>query len=277
MSTAPSLVIAAWRMIIAATLMVPFAIARRGRIATNPRVPNGGSQGRTVLLLVGSGVFLAAHFATWVSSLAYTSVVHSTVLVTMHPILVILGSVLFLKKRVPPIRIALTIVALVGAVVLASGGSVRGIAPTLKGDLLAFLGAVAIAGYLVIGSWARSGLSATLYNAVVHTVAAGVLVALALGTGRSLTGYSLREWIIFAALALFCTILGHALLNWALRYVSAIDVSAAILLEPVFASVIAALLFDEIPGYRTIIGAAIVLSSIAAMRATRRTPPSLQS
>lgn len=268
LSVAPPLVIAAWRMIIAAALIVPVTFVQSSRRRREEKVETVSK--RTVLLLGMSGVFLAAHFATWVTSLSYTSVVHSTVLVTIHPLLVIIASIFVLRKPVPSLRIVLTVVALGGAIILASGGSVRGISPTLKGDILAFLGAVAVAGYLVIGSWARRAVSAGTYNAVVHTVAAISLVVLTAVVDQPLVPYPPREFVIFAALAVFCTILGHALLNWALRYVPAVDVSTAILLEPVFASIVAGFLFDEIPGVRTIFGAVIVLGAIAGMRYTRR-------
>ncbi len=261
LSNAPSLVIASWRMIIAAAILSAVPLAGSAR----PRVSR-----RTLLLVIAAGVFLALHFATWITSLSMTSVVHSTVLVTIHPIIVLLGSALFFGHALQRKRLVGTVAALAGAVLLAAGGSVRGIQPTLAGDLLAVAGAVAVAGYIVIGSYIRRFLTAGWYNFLVHLIAAIVLIAISVVFQRPLAPYPVNEFAVFAALAVFCTILGHSLLNWALKFVSAPDVSLAILLEPVFASILAAFLFGEIPGGRTLFGAVIVLGALGFVQISRR-------
>ncbi len=295
LSTAPPLVVAAWRMIIAAVLLSFGPVVtgfRRGTSyipsfrpgtslpSTSQTSPESPSEGvspdgiqrgvrRPAILVIASGTFLALHFATWITSLSYTSVVHSTVLVTIHPVIVLVGSALFLGRPIEMKRLGGTIAALIGAVVLAGGGSVSGRVPTLGGDLLAAGGAVAVAGYIVIGSFVRRTMTARWYNFSVHLVAALVLIGLAGVFRRPLYPYALREYMIFAALAVFCTILGHSLLNWTLRYVSAPDVSLSILMEPVFASILAAFLFGEVPGLQTIFGASVVLASLAYIRLSR--------
>lgn len=268
LSVAPSLVIAAWRMIIAAVLLagVPL-VFREGR---DGAVKMSRPSVRDVLLLIASGILLALHFAAWVTSLSLTSVVHSTVLVTAHPAIVLVASAVIFRQKVDRKRLAATVVALAGAVLLAGGGSVSGRQPTPAGDLLAFAGAVAIAGYFIIGGYLRRSLSAGWYNSTVHAVAAAALVGATVVFGQPLGPYPLREYLIFAALAVFCTILGHSMLNWALKYVSASDVSLAVLLEPVFASILAAILFHEIPGGRTVLGAVVVLGSLAYVRVSQR-------
>jgi len=271
LSTAPALVIASWRMIIASVVLVAIGGVSRGlkrpATALSGRHPDGPREGRArrAMLVIGSGVFLAAHFASWISSLELTSVLHSTVLVTVHPVIVLFGTAVIYRRRPGSRRVVLTIAALAGAVLLSTGGSISGRPPTVTGDLLAFLGAVAVAVYLMIGGWARRTVSAMTYNIAVHGVAAGVLVAATVAVGLPLTGYPAREYLLFGALAIFCTILGHSLMNWALAYVDASDVSVAILLEPIFASAIAAYLFDEIPGVRTLVGAAVVLVSLGTL------------
>ena len=253
LSNAPPLAIAAWRMIFATVMLLPFS-RRNGHARIRVK---------TLALLTLSGVFLALHFATWITSLSYTSVVHSTVLVTTHPLIVLLGSAIFLGTRLKVPRLVATGVAIVGAVILAGGDAIGGREPTIVGDVLAFAGAVAVAAYLMIGSYVRRTVSAGRYNAIVHIVAAIVLIAFAATFDQRLAPYAPREFALFAALAFFCTILGHSLMNWALRYVPAPDVSLAIILEPVFASIMALFLFGEIPGITTVAGAVIVLLALA--------------
>jgi drug/metabolite transporter (DMT)-like permease len=262
-------------MIIATAILLPLTV---GRERLKARFSSGASASlevspsgtyRTRLLLVLSGLFLALHFAAWITSLSYTSVLHSTVLVTIHPLIVLFASAMVFRQPVTLVRGIATVVAFAGAVILATGGSLSGRMPTLRGDLLALLGGVAVAGYLMIGGWARHHVSASRYNLTVHGVAAVALIALAILMNRPLWPYPPREFALFAALAFFCTILGHSLMNWALKTVRASDVSLAILLEPVFASSLAAILFQEIPGPRTLVGAVIVLGAMAVIRLHR--------
>ena len=85
MDGAPSLVIAALRMSIATLLIAPVALTRHwDEIKRFTRTE--------ILLGVFSGIFLAAHFATWITSLEYTSVASSVVFVGTGPMWVALLS-----------------------------------------------------------------------------------------------------------------------------------------------------------------------------------------
>ncbi|MFW5695022.1 MAG: DMT family transporter [Alkalispirochaeta sp.] len=265
LSTAPAPAIAAWRMILSFLMMgVIVSVRMRGR-RESPTVPLSP---RVVGMLVVSGVFLALHFATWISSLARTSVMHSTVLVTMHPVIVLFAGVLFLQERIDRRRLLPAVGAVLGAAILAVGGSGSGREPTLSGDLLAVAGAVAVSGYLVIGSWARRYVGAGVYSVIVYGIAAVVLSGFAAFTGQTMFSYGPVNYLIFAALAFFCTILGHGLINWGLKYVPAAEVSMYIVLEPVFATIMAMIWLDELPGWVTAAGGLIVLVSLTAV--TRR-------
>ncbi|MFW5827302.1 MAG: DMT family transporter [Alkalispirochaeta sp.] len=268
LSTAPAPAIAAWRMILSFLMMTAVvAISRRQRssppaVTINPRV---------VALLALSGLFLALHFATWIASLSLTSVTHSTVLVTMHPVIVLFGGFFFLHEKIDRARLLPAVGAVFGAAILAVGGSSSGRQPTLAGDLLAVAGAVAVSGYLVIGSWARRHVGAGVYSVVVYGIAAAVLTGFAGFTGQELLSYSPRDYALFAALAFFCTILGHGLINWGLKYVPAAEVSMYIVLEPVFATVMAMIWLDELPGVVTATGGLLVLLSLMVVTRRNRT------
>jgi len=225
---------------------------------------------RVVGLLALSGVFLALHFATWIASLSLTSVTDSTVLVTMHPVIVLFAGFFFLHEKIDRARVLPALGAVVGATVLAVGGSSSGRPPTAAGDLLALAGAVAVSGYLVIGSWARRNVGAGVYSVIVYGIAAAVLTGFALLTGYELGSYSLRNYLLFAALAFFCTILGHGLINWGLKYVPAAEVSMYIVLEPVFATIMAMIWLDELPGIVTGLGGSLVLLSLAVVARRNR-------
>jgi drug/metabolite transporter (DMT)-like permease len=233
--------------------------ARPAAAAVAARPARGG----TYLLVFAAGLLLALHFSVWITSLSLTSVTHSTVLVTMHPVLVIGASALLLRERVHLRAVYGSVGAIAGALILSRGGSLSGIAPSAAGNVLAFLGAVTVAGYMVIGRRARRDISAAEYNILVYGSATLFLVPIALAAGVPLGPFIPREYAIFAALAFFCTILGHGLFNWALRYVPATEISMAVLAEPVFASILAGILFREIPGPVTVAGALVILGSLA--------------
>ncbi len=259
MSDAPALVIAAYRMGFTSLFVSPLLIREFAR--GDERPADGRSLRRAVFGAIASGAFLAAHFALWITSLGHTSVASSTVLVTAHPIIVALLSFWFLGERVTRRGALLMGCALGGGVLLAWGGfAVGGGAPL--GNLLAFAGAMMVAAYIVIGRMVRRHLSVNRYTAIAYPVSFVLLVIAALAAGVSLGPYPLREYLIFAALALFCTMLGHSLFNWALKYVSGTVIATSILGEPVIATLLALAIFGEVPTVTTIGGGAIILTSI---------------
>src|SRR5207253_830018 len=75
---APALVIAFWRNAMACTVLVPFTAARHRAEATEL-----GRRERRLAVLAGA--LLAAHFATWIPSLSFTSVASSVALVATQP------------------------------------------------------------------------------------------------------------------------------------------------------------------------------------------------
>jgi drug/metabolite transporter (DMT)-like permease len=250
----PSLSIAAWRLIFASIILLPYALAtRRHEVRDLSR--------REWRLLVASGVFLGLHFATWIASLGYTSVASSVVLVSMGPVFVGLGSWIFLRER-PSLLLAVGIVLAAAGSVIISWGDLGQGQDHLLGDLLALAGAVFVAGYLMIGRRVRARRSLTTYIALVYGVAMVTLLLLVLILGQPLFGFSLKAYGWTLGLALGPQIVGHSTLNWALRYLSATFVSIVTLAEPIGSGILAYLLLDEEVTWATAIGAIMVLTGI---------------
>ena len=250
----PSLSIAAWRLIFASTILLPYAwITRRDEIRT--------LSGREWGLLVASGVFLGLHFATWIASLGYTSVASSVVLVSMGPVFVGLGSWLLLRERPRALLVAGIILAATGSIAISWGDLGQG-RIQLVGDLLALAGAVFVAGYLMIGYRVRARRSLTTYIALVYTVAMLTVVIIVLITRQPMFGYSLNAYGWVLALALGPQIVGHSTLNWALRYLSATFVAIVTLAEPVGSGILAYILLREAITCSTAIGGTMVLAGI---------------
>jgi drug/metabolite transporter (DMT)-like permease len=274
---ASSVAVAAYRLSIASILLLPFAWRRRTELRALDRIK--------WLLLVFSGALLAVHFITWISSLAYTSVASSVVLVTTTPLWVALLSPLFLKERIPPLVWIGLVVALMGGMVVglndacqfSSGGlACPGLAGFMAGKAffgngLALIGAFMAAGYMIIGRKVRPGLSITAYISVVYGVAAILLDLMAIFSGEQIGGFRPTIYLWFAALAVIPQLLGHTSYNYALGYLPAAYVSVATLAEPIGSTLLAILILSERPSVVEIIGGVVILAGIAIASMRRRT------
>jgi drug/metabolite transporter (DMT)-like permease len=258
-----SLVVAAWRLTLATLILTPFALVKvRSELRTLTR-----RQWRSVLL---SGLLLAIHFATWITSLAYTSVTASVALVWTSPIFVALGSHLFLGERLTREMVIALVVAIGGGVVIGVGDLGEG-THRLFGDVLAVMGAIAGAGYLLIGRRLRARLSLLGYVYPVYGTAALVLMAVMLVSGLPRVPQRSETWLWLTLMALGPQILGHSSLNWALRYLSATYVTLATLGEPIGSTLLAWWLLGERPTLWAVLGGLLILSGIVvASRVERR-------
>lgn len=270
MAHAGPLAIAFYRLVYAVALLAPFAL--RPALRELPRLPRSDRW-----KLAAAGVALALHFAAWIASLApsspfATSVAASATLVAVHPVLVASISPRLTGRRVPRHALPGIALALIGSAVIAWGDRASG-HHRLTGDLLALLGAVAGAGYFLLGGALRGRVGLLAYVLPVYGAAAATLGALALLTGESLAVRDPREHALFLALAVGPMILGHTLLNWALRYLPAWAVSTTILGEPVASTVLVLVVLRDAPPVTAVAGAALVLAGLVviARKGTRDT------
>lgn len=252
LAAAPPLAIAFYRLALAAAATFLLARGRPGRLPER----------RTRQLAALAGLFLGLHFAVWIASLRYTSVVSSVVLVTLQPVIAALASWVFLHERLTRRQVGGIALALAGGAALAAGDLGNG-EVSLYGDALAFLGAVFVAAYFLVGRVLRRTVPTLTYTFWVYSTAAAALLLLALVTRTPLGPYGTRDWLIFAALAFLCTLLGHSVFNWALAYLPATSVTVAILGEPVGAGLLAALVFGEVPHSGQLVAGAVLLGGIA--------------
>lgn len=276
---APSLVIAASRLLIATLVLGPFALGRyRGELKQLP--------GRQWVWAGLAGLFLAAHFATWITSLEYTSVASSVVLVATVPLWVALASPALLKEKLPTIAVIGLIVALTGSTVVGLSEGCRFDSGSLVctqigsffqgramwGNLLALAGAVCDAAYIMIGRRARGTLSTVPYIFIVYGVAAIVLVGVSISLGFSFTGYSLPVYGCLLLLGLVPQLIGHSTVNWALKYLSASFVSVALLGEPISATLLALLFLGEAPSVLEMGGGVLILVGIYLATRSEKQP-----
>jgi drug/metabolite transporter (DMT)-like permease len=253
LSDAPAAAIAANRLLLTLILLGPAALWRCG-----PEIRATKLKDRALAAL--AGVFLGLHFLMWISSLQLTGVAASVVLVSTHPLFILAYTRIFERKTIGLTRLLGTLFALAGIVVIALADWHGGHA--LYGDLLALGGAVAVAGYFLLGRQLRKSMSNLNYVTHAYLSAWLVLAAASYMGGTPLFAYPPREWLIFLALAFFPTILGHTVFNWALARVDVSFVSVMILGEPVGAALLAYLFLHEVPPAEHIFGGILILSGL---------------
>ena len=252
LTDAAPLAVAAWRMVLATAIIVPFAW-RRGGIA-----PPAG-RGAAVAL---AGLLLGLHFGLWIPSLWLTSVSASVLLVQTAPLWVLLASPRFLGVPIRPRNVVSFALAIAGVAAIARGD--LDLSPrALLGDALALGGAVACAGYLVVGKRLRGEMPLERYLAVVYGGAALTLVVAVAALRTPPWPAGAASWLCLLGLAVVPTLTGHTLFNWALAHLEAYRVNLVMLFEPVLATFWAWLFLAQAPPAHVIPGGALVLAALA--------------
>ncbi|WP_410771470.1 DMT family transporter [Fontibacillus sp. BL9] len=252
-STAEVSVVGMYRLYLTNLLMLPMVWKYRKEMFSLT-----SKQWKGLLL---AGAMLGLHFLFWMASLRLTTVASSTVILTLEPILVMLGSFFLFGAKVNRAMLAGMALALIGSVAIGSGDfKLSGTA--LQGDLLSLLGTVAVAAHMLVGKKLLSNMSAFVYNFWVFFTAATLLAGYNAARGFEFTGYAPREWGIYLLLAIVPTLFGHYLFNWLMKFISASAVSMAVLGEPVFASLLAWMLLKESLTWLQMIAGVVILCGV---------------
>lgn len=266
---APSLVIAAYRMVISVVILAPIAIIKRGKEFKTISAKHW--------LLIGlGGLFLALHFATWITSLEKTSVASSVVIVTTAPLWVAMFSPVFLKEKISKYILIGLGIAVIGGIIVglnefcsitlwkvscqAAGSSIS--KTMIVGDLLALAGAIFSGAYLMVGRAVRRSVSLEAYLFLVYGVAAVILVVMVMAFRLPFTGFGSNTYMYLLWLALIPQLIGHSTFNWALKHISAVFVSIALLGEPIGSAILAMIFLKETPTIFEIAGGVLILLGI---------------
>jgi len=278
----PSLVVAAGRLGLSALLLTPFALGGyRFRILPpdTPRpIPSGSVDAskqviltrRDLGLILAAGLFLAVHFATWVTSLEYTSVLLSVVFVTTGPIWVAIMEVVWLRTSLPRSVVYGLALAILGGMIVGLGtvltsSSATQAAPLdqlVIGAVLSLAGAVTFAAYITIGRRLRASIPIIPYIWLIYSVAGIALLLGVLVTRQSLVGYSSLGYLLLLGLAIFPQLIGHSSMNYAVGYLPATLVSTMAQLEPVGSAILAFVILHETPLPVQIVGSAVILIGV---------------
>jgi len=254
LADAPALVTAAYRVGLASLILIPLA-------AWKARDELGNLSFQDIRLAIVSGFFLALHFASWISSLDYTAIANSVVLVNTIPLWVGLLTPLITKDRLMRATVISIIVSVIGGVIIGFGDFASG-GQALFGDFLAVIGAICAAIYLLLGRNLRRQLSLLSYVAICYGSAALFLWLAVIALQLPVSGYSTQTVAAFWGMALVSQIIGHSSYNWALKWFSSGFVAVALLGEPFGATIMAYLIFNEGLTWTKFIGGLVILSAI---------------
>lgn len=254
LADAPALLVAASRSTIAALALGGWVAWRhRDEVRNIPR--------EAWIPLVVAGFMLAVHFATWITSLGMTSVASSVVLVNTTPFWVAFAAPRITGDRVTR-RMALGIaIGLAGSVVVGFG-DFRASGVALTGDLLALIGGLASAGYVLAGRKVRQVVSLPVYGTLCYGLAGVLLWMAVLAFGVTITGLSSVQWGWIALVGLVPQLIGHSSYNWVLGHVSAPIVSVCLISEPILASLMAWAIFHEQPSPNVLAGGLLICIGI---------------
>ncbi|MGC8917070.1 MAG: DMT family transporter [Thermoanaerobaculum sp.] len=249
MTQAEPLAVATWRLTFATLFLTPWVLWRHWPL------PSGLFRG------LWAGLFLGLHFGLWIPSLFLTSVSASVVLVTTQPLWVLLLQGKVLGRKATGRNVVSFALAFAGVALIARGDMQVSL-KALAGDLMALAGAVAMAGYLLVGTKLRSALPLFPYLWVVNGAGALLLWLAVLGAGVSPWPQTPSSWLPLVGMALVPTLVGHTLLNWALAHLPTYQVNLTVLLEPALASFWVWLILGETPPGHVIPGAVLVVSAL---------------
>ncbi len=252
---APSTVLVFYRMLFSVLLLAPVVLTRcKGEYRSMEK--------KHLFLCMASGLFLGIHFVCYFEALNRTSIAACVSLVDTEVFFVALGGSLFLKEKLSGKGWLYIVLTFVGSVIIAasdvSGGG-------LLGDLIAVVGAASSCIYTLIGRKLRTVMTTNAYTWIVYFFAGVVVLFASMTGGHPVVPIQPHDLWIALGLAVFCTLLGHSIFSWGLKYEKASFVSAVKLLEPVFASVLGFVFLREIPSLATVTGAMLIIIGISLL------------
>ncbi len=253
------LVLAGLRTIFAVILLLPFWMMRGASVKELKK------NGVYLFWLIGAGVCLGVHFTLWIASLHYTSVASASVLVTIHPVILIVAESILFKRSFRPIVWLGVFVAFAGSAFLgiADKSLAEQFPNALLGNSLAFSAAVIFVIYFLIGRKIRQHSEWIDYVFHVYFYAGITCAILSLFWVGGIPVVTYSSLIVGLALAIGPTILGHGSMNYAVKYISPTLLSTLILSEAVIAAIAAYFIFGEIPSYLSIIAMITIICGIS--------------
>ncbi|MEZ4769628.1 MAG: DMT family transporter [Caldilineales bacterium] len=258
----PGLVSAFYRVFIASVVLVPWWLMSRRKL---PR--------RRALALTGlGGVFFALDLALWNTALLITSAAQATLLANNAPLWVGLGALLIFREKLPRLYWIGLVLAMAGMALVARPAGAQGLAFD-AGSLLALGASLLYAAYLLSTQRVRGSTDTLTFMTVSVVSSATLLLVICLLTGATLTGFAATTWLALLGLGLISQLGGWLSINFVLGVLPATQVSVSLLGQVIVTTVLAAIIFGEMPTAVQTAGAVAVLAGIYLVMRARRPRP----
>jgi len=249
MSNSEPIVIATFRMGISSLILLPFYFIKKKNFIYKDDLK----------IFILSGLFLALHFYTWITSLRFTTIMSSTVLVTTNPIFVSIFSYFLFKKIIKKKTIFAIILSIIGVIFMSNGFS---ISSNLKGNLLALFGAIFASLYIISNYYLRKIYDLLDIIFPVYSISFIVLFFLSILLKAKIYPLPFNEYLLFFLIALIPQVIGHSIFNYSLKFFSPVFISLTILGEPIGATIFGIIFFKEIPKILEMIGGFLIITGI---------------
>ena len=245
----PAVVIAFWRMFIASMMLWSYsAIKPSGKLSVENRIP-----------ITLAGIFLGSHFATFFSAVRLTDIASATLLGCLAPLFTIILELLSGEKPKEKIITGLSF-SLFGTLLLQLNPSTN--EGESLGNFLAVISSLFMALTWFQAKKIRRSTDTVVYGRTVFFISSITIFVVILFTKESIFTFDSGNFIWFLFLGFVPSILGHNLLNYSIKYISATSVSSVVLGEPVIASFLGYLLFGESIPQASWIGGPLILMGL---------------
>lgn len=254
LATAPSVVLALYRMAISALLMLPVVLMRRD----NVRLAELSASERICCPL--AGVAFGMHFLCYFAAVNHTAIATAVMLSCTEVFYVAIFAFVFFHERISPkgwIGIGVTFA---GCVLLALAQGMQG--GDAQGILYGVAASVFAGAFTLLGRRCRAKISNSQFTFVVFIAGSVMLLTGCLLGGFRLTGYGLINVFCALGMAVCCTLLGHSLLTWALRYQPASFISSMKMTSPVLSALLGWVLMGEAPKPTVLAACAVIIGGI---------------
>ena len=250
---APGPITGFYRVFITTVLFIPFFIQRQ-KILPPLEI-------RWVWFPILAGMFTALDFATWNTSVQYTTAAKATLLGNTSPLWVALAALLFFREKLnSSFWLGLTL-TLMGATLVVGTDFFTNFSINI-GDVLASTAAIFYAAYQLITQRGRNYLDSFRYTWFVGLSAAVCIFIINLILGNSFTGYSSQTWLVFFCTAIISQMIGYLSISYALGHLPASIVSPTLIGQPILTAILAIPLLGEIPTSIQWLGGGIALAGI---------------
>ncbi|MDA4127977.1 MAG: DMT family transporter [Thaumarchaeota archaeon] len=266
----PPLVFASLRFGIAGLIMLMLAVAFRRQILGTLR-----SAPVWILTALNAVGFLAQFVGQ-----AYTPASVAAILVNLSIIIAAVGSVIVLRERFTSSKVAGTVLALLGILLLTTKGNLSALQNAQAfGEALYLISAVSWGAYIIYNKRSTDALQwdpvAVTASIVLLT---GVFMAPVMVVYSSdVTSLGTQSWSIILYTAVVNTAIPYVLYQRGLRYLTATVSSVVLMLEVVTAVVISAVFLGETLDSFSLIGAGAILVSIYLVSAAAETTKNLSA